>query len=124
MLMLSLATIKWQPGVLVARASLVSLWLFAGIHKVISPAYYQFFVPWLLGPEWETASGVAIAAGLAVGEIALGIGCLFPATRMLVAVGCLKRWITDERCLTPAWEVSRCKGSKVHAGKTQDLSPV
>jgi uncharacterized membrane protein len=87
MLMLSLATINWQPGVLAARASLVSLWLFAGIHKLISPAYYQFFVPWLLGPEWDSAAGVAVAASLALGEIALGIGCLVPATRRLVAFG-------------------------------------
>ena len=87
MLMLSLATINWQPGVLVARASLASLWLFAGIHKLISPAYYRFFVPWLLGCQWDSAAGVAVAASLALGEIALGIGCLVPATRRLVAFG-------------------------------------
>ena len=102
MLMLSLATIKWQPGVLVARSSLVSLWLFAGIHKVISPGYYQFFVPWLLGPEWETASGIAVAAGLAVGEIALGIGCLVPATRWLAAVGGLLLHLAALVLLSPS----------------------
>lgn len=101
MLMLSLATINWQPGVLVARASLVSLWLFAGIHKVLSPAYYRFFIPWLLGPEWDTATGVAVAAGLAFGEIALGIGCLIPATRTLVAVGGLLLHLTALVLLSP-----------------------
>lgn len=87
LLMLSLGTLSWRPGLLAARTSLVSLWLFAGLHKLLSPDYYTRLVPWLLGSDWDTAGGRAVAAGLAVCEVALGVGCLIPRTRKLVVVG-------------------------------------
>lgn len=101
LLMLSLATLNWPPGLLAARASLVSLWLFAGLHKLASPDYFACFVPWLLGPEWNTAGGWAIAAGLALAEVALGVGCLLPQTRKLAAAGAVGLHLTALAILSP-----------------------
>jgi len=103
MLMLSLGTISWRPGVLAARASLVSLWLFAGLHKLLSPDYFEFFSPWLLGDRWNNAAGVTVAGGLALSEVSLGVGCLIPQTRGLVAAGAAVLHAAAFGLLSPLW---------------------
>lgn len=90
---ISMATLLWAAtgtagGRVVARGSLAALWLYAGIHKLTSPAYYVKTGPWLLaavfpgGPRWL---GPAIAAAVAVTEIGLGCGCFAARLRPAVA---------------------------------------
>jgi hypothetical protein len=90
---ISMATLLWATvgtpgGLVVARGSLAALWLYAGIHKLTSPAYYSTSGPWLLaavwpgGPQWL---GPAIAMAVAATEIFLGCGCLVPRLRTAVA---------------------------------------
>jgi len=90
MFYLSCGTIpRCWGGVLVARASLIALWFFAGIHKLTSPAFFMQGVPWLLGSLGLPQDGVLpILCGLAVGatEVFLGIGCLIPSLRITVAI--------------------------------------
>jgi hypothetical protein len=76
-------------GLVVSRAALVATWLYAGIHKISSASYYTRGAPWLLtgiwpdGPSWLAAP---LAAAIAVAEIGLGAGCLWPRARRIVAV--------------------------------------
>ena len=90
MLYLSCGTIpRCWGGVVVARASLIALWFFAGIHKLTSPAFFMQGVPWLLGSLGLPQEGVLpIACGLAIGgtEVFLGIGSLIPSLRITVAM--------------------------------------
>jgi uncharacterized membrane protein YphA (DoxX/SURF4 family) len=90
---ISLATLLWgtngRPGgLVVARAALASLWTYAGIHKLTSPAYYTLSGAWLLravwpdGPAWL---GPTLAAAVAVSEVFLGLGCFAPRLRKTVA---------------------------------------
>ncbi|MFM8985390.1 MAG: hypothetical protein ACKONH_04915 [Planctomycetia bacterium] len=90
---ISMATLLWATvgspgGLVVARGSLAALWLYAGIHKLTSPAYFVTTGPWLLaavwpgGPQWL---GSAIAMAVAVTEVFLGCGCLVPRLRTAVA---------------------------------------
>ena len=93
MLYLSCGTIpRCRGGVVVARASLIALWFFSGIHKLTSPAFFMEGVPWLLGSLGLPQQGVLpILCGLAIGgtEVFLGIGCLIPSLRSTVAVSAL-----------------------------------
>lgn len=82
------ATTGRPGGLVVARASLVALWLFAGIHKLTSPAYYTIGGPFMLRGTWPdgpAALAPVIAGGVALEEIALGVGALVPACRRIVA---------------------------------------
>jgi hypothetical protein len=93
----SLALLLWgtlpNPGAqLVARAHLVALWLFAGLNKLLSPAFLDGTAQWIVQgvvaqpPAWLlTSSGYLIA----LGELALGLLAVFPRTRRLVGVGAL-----------------------------------
>lgn len=91
----SLACLLWGTsglpgGLLVARSSLTATWLYAGLHKLTSPTYFDEVGAWMLDVLWPTAPpGLALplAATVAVTEIALGIGTLVPACRRAVAVG-------------------------------------
>lgn len=90
----SLATLLWgtmgRPGgLVVARAALASLWTYAGIHKLTSPAYYTLSGAWLLRAVWSDGPawlGPTLAAGVAVTEVFLGLGCFVPRLRKTVAM--------------------------------------
>jgi uncharacterized membrane protein YphA (DoxX/SURF4 family) len=82
-------TTGWPGGLLVARSSLVATWLWAGIHKLTSPAYYTFSGAIILRGLWPDAPAslaVPLAAAIALTEIGLGIGTLLPSCRRFVAV--------------------------------------
>ncbi len=82
-------TAGWPGGLLVARSSLAATWLWAGIHKLMSPAYYTFSGPLMLSGLWPGApSSVAVPVALIVAlvEIGLGIGTFIPAYRRTVSI--------------------------------------
>lgn len=91
---LSLAWLLWATigspgGLVVARGSLTATWLYAGLHKLTSPAYYTVSGGFLLAGLWPGGPGwlaAALAAAVAASEIALGIGTLVPRARPAVAV--------------------------------------
>ena len=93
MLWLTCGTLGTTGGGFVARASLVSLWLFAGLHKLTSPRFFTITAPWLLSGLWPGASAAwALPFGIAVGatEVALAAGSLVPRWRIATAVaGCV-----------------------------------
>lgn len=92
---LSLACLLWGTsglagGLLAARSALTATWLYAGLHKLTSPAYFETLAPWMLAALWPAAPvglAPALAASVALVEIALGIGTLVPACRRAVAIG-------------------------------------
>jgi hypothetical protein len=91
--LLTWGTVGRPEGGLVARASLVSLWFFAGIHKLTSPGFFRETAPWLLwsmlpnaDSRWITVFGIAIGGT----EVALAVGCLVPALRSATSLaGCV-----------------------------------
>ena len=81
---LTCGTMGSSAGVLVARASLVSLWFFAGVHKLTSPSFFASTAPWLAEAvipgaprRWSLLLGIGVGAG----EMLLAAGCLLPACR-------------------------------------------
>lgn len=98
MLYLSCGTIPGcRGGLVLARASLIALWFFSGIHKLTSPAFFEDGIPWLLAAIGLPDQGVLpILCGTGVGgmEVLLGVGCLIPSMRKAVAVAA---------CLSHAW---------------------
>lgn len=83
-----------SQGVLfLARAHLVSLWLYAGLHKLLSPDYCQEFGPFLtqglfsseFNARYPGAAG-PLALGAAFTELGLGVSLLFPKVRRVSAV--------------------------------------
>lgn len=89
MFYLSCGTIpRCWGGVVFARASLVSLWCFSGIHKLTSPDFFTNTMPWLLGAMGLPRAGVLpllCGAGVGILELLLGISCLIPCLRKAVA---------------------------------------
>jgi uncharacterized membrane protein YphA (DoxX/SURF4 family) len=82
-----------QSGLFLARAHLVSLWLYAGLHKVLSAEYCQEFGPFLTQGLFSAEfSGrypgvhVPLALGAACTELALGVSLFFPRIRRVSAV--------------------------------------
>jgi hypothetical protein len=72
---------------LVARCHLISLWGFAGLHKLLCPDYWTDTGPYLahlLLPQ--LSERLAIAAGLAIAccELLTGLFAIFPRTRPIV----------------------------------------
>ena len=91
---ISLALLLWGclPGYrakMLARAHLISLWIFSGLNKLLSPGFMTGTAQWMLGvylpapPTWlhDNAGYVVVIA-----EAGLGILSLFPATRKLAGV--------------------------------------
>lgn len=86
--LLTCGTTGRPAAALVARGSLVSLWFFAGIHKLTSRDFFLETTPWLLSHVAPEAAGHwAAALGIAIGtlEISLACGCLVPALRRATA---------------------------------------
>jgi uncharacterized membrane protein YphA (DoxX/SURF4 family) len=85
----SLAILLWgttgkSPTLLLARSHLVALWLFAGLHKLLSPDYWhdtgpQNFLDTF--PALSPAVAQRLAVAMAATEMLLGILLLIPRTR-------------------------------------------
>lgn len=90
MLYLSCGTLAGcRGGLVLARASLIALWFFSGIHKLTSPAFFEQGIPWVLASLGLPEQGVLpslCGAGVGGMEVLLGIGCLIPSMRKTVAV--------------------------------------
>ena len=74
---------------LFARAHLISMWFFAGLHKLLSPGFIDDTSQWILSavianpPSWLSAQfGYLIA----LSELSIGLLALVPSTRRLAAV--------------------------------------
>lgn len=87
--LLTAGTVGRPEGALIARGSLVSLWFFAGIHKLTSRDFFNETAPWLLwnlsptaDDRWATPLGIAIGAT----EMALAVGALVPGLRRATAI--------------------------------------
>ena len=75
-----------------ARAHLVSMWLFAGFNKLLSPGFMNDTAQWMLSglvsnpPRWLYDNfGYVVACT----ELGVGVLALMPRTRKLAAVGAL-----------------------------------
>ena len=80
--LLLLATLPWAGARLIGSWHLIGLWFYAGLHKLLSPAY------WETGPWGFDAAGpllVAAGIGLAVFEMGLAVFLFLRATRFGMA---------------------------------------
>lgn len=85
-------TLPDPNSVAVSRAHLISLWVFAGINKLLSPAFMNGTAQWMLSglvpgaPQWFSQNfGYVIVAT----ETGTGVLALFPRTRKLAALTAL-----------------------------------
>jgi len=106
----SLALLLWgtlpSPDArMFGRAHLVSLWLYAGLNKLLSPAFLHGTAQWILAglvhapPPWLLAN---VGYLLAAAEIGTGLLALAPHTRLLAG----------------------CAALALHLGILADLSPL
>ena len=105
MLYLSCGTLPGaKGGLILSRASLISLWFFSGIHKLTSPDFFAHGMPWLLSSLGLPADGMLpLLVGLGFGgaEVALGIGSLIPSLRKGVATAAFFMHATIFAVLSP-----------------------
>jgi len=92
--LLMLGTWSTPKAVLLARCHVASLWLFSGIHKLLSDGYFEFAGPWLFSGIFPPADWPRISQWHWVGsfvmaafELVLGIAAFVPRLRKPVAVG-------------------------------------
>jgi hypothetical protein len=86
--LLMLGTLPATGAKLVGRMHLVSLWLFSGLHKLFSPAFFDNIAPALFGDLFPSApaGSVLVFASCIVGaELALGCLALSVRTRRFAA---------------------------------------
>lgn len=86
--LLLLGTLPSRSFRLIARTHLITLWFFAGLHKLLSPAYFsEAGLRLLRGDLFPDHPGMltAAAAGIAILEISTAITALVPASRILSA---------------------------------------
>jgi uncharacterized membrane protein YphA (DoxX/SURF4 family) len=85
------ATLPSDNAKTIARAHLAAMWFFAGFHKLMAPAFAAFVGPEIfthllrfknLDPELAKYLGFSVA----IFEMAVGLGVLFPLTRRAAAV--------------------------------------
>ncbi len=82
-------TIPRRGPLLLARSHLISLWLFAGLHKLLSSGYL-----WETGPDLARGmfanlndqQAFLLSIGMALAEVTLGIVAVFPLSRRSVPV--------------------------------------
>jgi hypothetical protein len=87
--LLMLGSLNAPACKLLARSHLIALWFFAGIHKLISPGFYESVVPFMLGRtpgSTVAASDIAVGVFGALFEIALAVFAFVPQTRRLCAL--------------------------------------
>jgi hypothetical protein len=80
------ATLPWRGARMIARAHLIALWFYAGLHKLLSPAYWNVVGPSMVertfpGMPHALAWGLAVAVALM--EIALAVLVLWPKSRKI-----------------------------------------
>ena len=81
-------TLSWRGTEMIARAHLISLWFYAGLHKLLSPAYWDGAGAWNVQRTFPgTPQSLATAAAVAVAatEIALALLMLWPKSRKIAA---------------------------------------
>ncbi len=102
--LLTWGTVGRPEGTLIARAALVSLWFFAGLHKLTSPEFFRETAPWLLWSIFPSADG-RWAAGLggAIGgtEVMLAVGSFLPVWRRATAIAACLFHTTTVALLSP-----------------------
>lgn len=84
---LLLGTVPRAHPLLLARCHLISLWFWAGLHKLLSPEYVLTTGPDLvLGvlPGVTSSQAIALGIGTAAFEMCLGLAAVFPRTRRVV----------------------------------------
>jgi hypothetical protein len=77
-------TLAWPTGRAVARAHLIALWFFGGLHKLVSPSFYSGDAHWLVTSFFPSAPhslSAVIGASLALFEMSLAVCALMPRTR-------------------------------------------
>ncbi|MCE9606098.1 MAG: hypothetical protein K8U03_14470 [Planctomycetia bacterium] len=90
--LLMLGTWRQPAARLLARSHLASLWFFSGLHKLLSPGYYEQVAPWL----WEGIAPVAdwpnladysglFGSTIAAIEMGMGLAVWVPRLRKYVA---------------------------------------
>jgi hypothetical protein len=90
----SLTFLLWgtlpQPGAqFIGRSHLISMWCWAGINKLLSPAFISSGGPELMrtllpfAPDWLLSNGGYI---IALSEFAIGLLAIFPRTRKIAAL--------------------------------------
>jgi hypothetical protein len=81
---LLVGTISHRGPLLIARGHLISLWFWAGLHKLLSPEYVQITGPDLvqgLLPHASTRVAALLGVVAALAELSLGLAAIFPRTR-------------------------------------------
>lgn len=87
------ATLPSDNARTIARAHLAAMWFFAGFHKLMAPAFQLHVGPEIFTHllkfhvEPETAHKLGIL--VAVTEMAVGLGVLFPLTRRIAAIAAI-----------------------------------
>ncbi|MCH8923022.1 MAG: hypothetical protein IIA67_07735 [Planctomycetes bacterium] len=81
-------TLRWRGAGMIARAHLISLWFYAGLHKLLSPAYWEVAGMTTVGQTFPMASQSlvwAMATAVALIEITLAVLMLWPKSRKIAA---------------------------------------
>jgi hypothetical protein len=92
LLFLLWGTVPNPNAAAVARTHLITLWLYSGINKLLSPAFIHGTAQWLLSGLVPHAPHIVqqwVGYAMALAEIALGVLALIPRTRLLAAFGAL-----------------------------------
>lgn len=91
--LLMLGTVPTATSQFLARNHLASLWFFSGFHKLLSPGYFSGVAPFLWSGLFSPAIRAAIpdysqalAGGLAVVELVVGLAVFVPRLRKACAV--------------------------------------
>jgi hypothetical protein len=80
-------TVPRRGPLLLARSHLIALWLWAGLHKLLSAEYYRTTGPDLvqgLLPGMTDQQALILGIATAAGELLLGLAAIFPQTRRKV----------------------------------------
>lgn len=84
------ATLPSDNAKTIARAHLAAMWFFAGFHKLMAPAYLIHVGPeiftYLLKFKMSDDTAHVLGIMVALTEMSVGLGVLFPPTRRIAAV--------------------------------------
>ena len=84
------ATLPSDNAKTIARAHLAAMWFFAGFHKLMAPAFLIHVGPeiftYLLKLKMSDDAAHALGIMVALTEMSVGLGVLFPPTRRIAAI--------------------------------------